>query len=355
MKMLYKQLSRLKIEDHEIEPMEVNELEKERIKNKAMKHKKKRWSKNVPAAAIVLSSVMTFIVAISFANPALATNLPLISNIYEIFVDEETYVFEEYDEHSTNLDLSKESDGVTVTLTDAVYDLESVTVAYTIESEKDLGDAPFLDGRFVIESMEEADETVYTPGRFMTEKINDNKYAGVYIHYLLEGEVSQEIDVNWVSSTISQLYEEENSVDGDWSFEFSLEATEKDTYEYTDLKSYSEGIEVELDQMTSTTVAANFYFTENISRDAFGKDEYVSIRYTVADNLGNEYNVLPNAGYGDNKYNITSRITTTSIHEVASTIFIIPEVSTYATTEDNDLELVKEPYELDQIEIPLVQ
>jgi hypothetical protein len=63
--------------------------------------------------------------------------LPIIGNIFEFFSNEsKSYVFDEYNQYSTEIGTTKESNGVEITITNAVYDGESVTIAYTMRSEK---------------------------------------------------------------------------------------------------------------------------------------------------------------------------------------------------------------------------
>ena len=107
-----------------------------------MKSQKKRHiSRNfsVAAALLVASSI-----TLSFAFPTIAAKLPIMGDIFGLFSNDEEYVFEKYNTYSTDIGITKESNGISLTLTDAVYDGENITIAYTLKSEHDLGDRPVL-------------------------------------------------------------------------------------------------------------------------------------------------------------------------------------------------------------------
>ena len=109
MKKVYKQLNHLKI-DTELEPMEVNDLEMTRIKQRVFK---KRGRKRIPkivgfAAAIVLAVN----VAASMTFPAYAQKIPFLSSVFQLFNDENKYVFEDYEGFATDIAVTKESNGI---------------------------------------------------------------------------------------------------------------------------------------------------------------------------------------------------------------------------------------------------
>lgn len=71
--------------------------------------------------------------------------LPVLHNIFNLFEDNvKEYIFNNYDRYTTKLDLVQESNGVRITLTDAVYDGENITIAYIIDSAHDLGEEPLI-------------------------------------------------------------------------------------------------------------------------------------------------------------------------------------------------------------------
>lgn len=112
--------------------------------------RKKHLTRNfVAAATFLIASSIT----IGFSFPTFASNIPIVGNVFELFYDDEEYIFEKYDEFSSKLGITQESNGVEVTLTDAVYDGENITVAYTLKSNQNLGKGLFYLGILSLKSL----------------------------------------------------------------------------------------------------------------------------------------------------------------------------------------------------------
>ncbi|MEH7387955.1 DUF4179 domain-containing protein [Bacillus sp. JJ1521] len=355
MKKLYRQFNELKT-DFEISPMNVDDLEKKRIKNAVLMKKKENKSIGKLSSAILIASSITIIgiTTLTMTNPVIATKLPIIGDIFERFNnDDKEFVFDEYEQYSTKIGTSIESNGVEITITDAVYDGESVTIVYKMESEEDLGEEPFLEGQYFIKGYEKG----HIPGRLMTERISDKEYAGLFIIYLMNGEQPDKIDVQWDGDAV-RSEKLEKPLAGDWAFEFTLEAITSNEKKFKNHISQDEGIYVSLTQMVTTPISTTFYFRtevdEHLKQLKEEKWEVVIFDYLVTDDVGNEYNVLPNGGYGDSPFRLNDRIITKTIEKEASYLTITPVVKIYKNANENrELELVREPYSLEPIKVDL--
>lgn len=354
MKKLYQQFNELNI-DIEVEPMHVDEVERKRIKNAVlMKKKKSSLAGKLSTSVILAASVAIISITLNMTNPVLAAKLPIIGNIFELFQKEnKAYVFDEYNEYSTEIGTTKESSGIEITITNAVYDKESVTIAYTMKSEVDLGEKPYLDGPSLIEELDYG----YIQGGLITEKIGDKEYAGLYITDLMSGVKPEKIHFRWDGNAVHSD-KLKKPIEGDWSFAFTLDALESKERRLKNYHSQDGGMETVLYKMVSTPISTTFYFTEKVDEhlDQWKEEnwETVMFRYQVKDNLGNEYNVLPNGGYGDSKFYMNSRITTSTIDKKASFLTITPVVEIFRIVNDDGvMELVKEPYPIEPIKLDL--
>lgn len=299
-------------------------------------------------------TIIALSVTVSVTNPALAEKLPLIGNIFELFKEDEAYIFDEYSNYAAGIGATQESNGVTITITDAIYDKESITISYTIKSDQSLGDDAFLDGWFIAEEYEKS----YTPGSKMSEKVSENEYAVVDIMYLMNGKRHEQVNIKWKGERIRRIYneKEQEPIEGNWNFEFTLEALEAETREFDDLTTKGEWINVTLRKMTTTPVATNFYLSKRLDKDLpQWEDEWETafVDYIVTDDIGNEYNVMYNAGFGESKFLMLERFSTTVLDEEATSITITPVVSVYQSVADNELEIVEDPFELEPIEVNL--
>ncbi|MFJ7935408.1 DUF4179 domain-containing protein [Sporosarcina sp. NPDC096371] len=362
MKKLYQQFNDLNI-DTDIQPVDVSDFEKEKVKRAVMKGRKKNYfpkSISVAAAFLVASSI-----TLGLAFPTFAAKLPIVGNVFELFNDDEKYVFEKYDLQSTDIGVTKESNGISVTVTNAVYDGENIAIAYTIESEKDLGERPVLDGKLNTVEFQDLYKDNGYDQNYITKKVSDHEYAGLFVYQLIKGPKPDEINVTWDGDNILNLANVENTFPGDWSFQLTLNILESKTQDFfqTGIHSEANGVDVKLTKMTETPVSTTLYFSEIVDeRLATLEDSEwrgVLIDYIVTDNLGNDYNIIhyENTGHStDFKQDHVSypRLTTSLFHEDATSVTITPIVNIYKTKNgDGSLELVKAPYPIESMQVDL--
>ncbi|MGN7386005.1 DUF4179 domain-containing protein [Sporosarcina sp. SAFN-015] len=373
MKRLYKQFDRQKMSvDTDIQPMDVSDLEKARIKRAVMRRVKKKnhLPRNLSvAAAFFIASGITF----GAAFPALAAKLPIVGNFFEQFVDHDDYVFEKFDSFATDIGVTKESNGIAVTVTDAVYDGENIAIAYTMESEHDLGERPIMEGSFYAEEFGNEYEHYGSYSKYITKKISDHEYAGLFIYQLIEGPKPDEITATWDGSSILNLSNVKDEFQGEWNFQLNLHALDSKTKKFADagIVSNADGIDITLTKMTETPISTTLYLSERVDmRTAAAEEEEwrgIQIEYLVKDDLGNDYNMIyyhdvgHSTDFEDFKdYTSRPRITTTQFHEDATSITITPIVNVYkfANEVDEDpnsrpLELVAEPYAIESMQLEL--
>ena len=183
--------------------MEVSDLEKKKvIRNVIRGQKKNHFPRNLSAAVAIL---VCSSIALGIANPTFAAKLPIVGSIFELFNNDETYVFEDFDKHATEIGITKESNGISVTVTDAVYDGENITIAYTMESEMDLGDSPVLEGKLDAEEFQDRYKDYGYFPKHSTKKISDNEYAGLFIFQLIDGPKPDVVHVTWDGDNVFNL------------------------------------------------------------------------------------------------------------------------------------------------------
>ncbi|WP_159431568.1 DUF4179 domain-containing protein [Ornithinibacillus halophilus] len=314
-----------------------------------IKHNKKPIWK---VASIIAVVFMVALVSVSITFPSFAERLPIVGSIYDFFKeDNQEFVFKEYEDKSTGINVTEESNGVSVTITDAVYDRESITIAYKIKSEKDLGDGAVLSGNLEIEEI----ANTLNEGSMPPKKIGENEYAGLLIATLVTGQEADQIHVNWKGNTIISFDgDQQMRTSGNWSFEFTLDSLESKTQNFAEnnYTSTTDGFSVELTRTTTTPISRDFHFKEQIDRDLDGwiEEEWdiILFDYKVYDDLGKEYDSIGLSSYGD-KFDKGHRIRTTVIDEEATSLRIIPIVEIY----DRKVNLVKEPFYLKPIHVPL--
>lgn len=367
MKKVYKQFNQLNI-DMELEPMSVNEMEMARIKQHIIKRRKR---KQIPKIAGVAAAILlTVNITAGIAFPAYAEKIPFLASVFKHFNDENKVVFEGYEEFATDIGVTKESNGISITVTDAVYDGENVTIAYTMKSEKELGTRPSLDGPFIIEELKKRYENGGYSTNYLAEKIDEHEYAGLFVYQLIKGDKPEEVQINWDGHTVMDFNNISTAYKGEWDFQFHLKKLESKTTKLADagLLLQEKGVEVNMSKMVTTPVSATLYMTEKVLHDQFQPpiDDWhgIDVEYKVVDNLGNEYKTIIDHGLGVQKElnNLgQTRLMMNAIHKDATSLIVTPYVSvlqlgTPRAAENGSitpLEAVGEPYVIGPIEVPI--
>ncbi|WP_042144568.1 DUF4179 domain-containing protein [Paucisalibacillus sp. EB02] len=324
--------------------------------------KKKRSLRGIAVAAILLVTTITML---SFSFPSFAEKLPIIGTIFELFQDDEKrYIFDEYESHSTYLNMTEESNGVSITLTEAVYDGENITIAFKMESEHDLGEEPFIEW-----DTPQTISTAMFSGSQLIKKIDENKYAGILMFNFEKGHRPDTFDFTWEAYKIGTFDKEIdqtqliNTIEGNWLFDLTLDNIGSQSQEFDNLLSTGDGMEIELKNITRTPISTSFYTKEKVSKNLKEWEEEnwsaVIFDYELKDNLGNEYTVVTNGSYGNHQYVMNGRFMTTNIAEEAKSIIITPIATPWKQVDEpgrkygTGIAPAKEPFKLNPIEVQL--
>ncbi|WP_411169378.1 DUF4179 domain-containing protein [Clostridium sp. MB05] len=137
--------------------------------NKAKRKKKNKFRNVVGICASLLVIAMIFGSTIT----TYASKLPIIANILEIFKSNR---YENYDKYSSDLNITKESNGIKTTINKVIYDGIELSIFYTIESETPMVNVPY----FLEKEIKINGESTFFGQGSGGEFLDNNKvYAGV--------------------------------------------------------------------------------------------------------------------------------------------------------------------------------
>ncbi|MDZ5472829.1 DUF4179 domain-containing protein [Bacillus sp. 31A1R] len=308
MKDIYELLNDIDIDENEFEEMEVTEIEKARFKSnlkKSIKQKKKRfrWKKSAAAVAIIGLSVVSF----GLTFPTYAANIPLVGDIFRFIDGGKTGIYDQYKEHSTEVNLSKESQGIKITLNDIIFDGKTVSVTYLIESEHELevepnykpGDEinPFAQPFLVIKG-----EQGWS-GNSKFSKIDNNHYAAITTASINKFTEKKEIDVELLLSGITT--KSNKVLQGDWSFDLGVIKATDNNVQVINQSSEKDGVTVEVGKITTTPMSFIVYSNHTISEEVKEKWPFAEVDLQVKDDLGNQYHGEWNGGWSDDEKGVT--------------------------------------------------
>ena len=337
MKDIYELLNDLNIDESEFEEMEVNELEKANIKRslkKEINKKKKRnsWKKSIAAASIIVGlSVTTFV-----TYPAYAGNIPVIEDIFRFFdngktdkenrQNKEHGLYYDYKKFSNEINMTKESNGTKITINDAVFDGKTLTLTYTIESEQDLGNVDISMPR--IKGMEAIG------GTGKTSKIDTNKYVGILTVSNIEDKKLDVAHINWDIDRIKNP-ENQNVINGDWKFAFSLDATDS-KLQMTEDSAEKNGVKVNIEKISLNPMSLTVYYDQEVTEMVKNKWDGVDVELEIKDDLGNLYSGEDNGGVRkESSYHVSGSKTFEKLDPKATKLIITPHITVRDYNSDN--------------------
>ena len=313
---IYELFNDIDVDVDACEEIRVSELEKEKLKrnlrNEIRKPMNHKWKKALMSIAITMIIVSSTLFGLSFTT--FANEIPIIGSIFKFFDQDGN--LENYSDNAQNIDLVAEDNGVKISIDEAVFDGNNVFITYTIESEIDLGEEPYLNGE-----MENKEDNRFLGGSFNTRKIEENKYIGFDIFDFDKWDKNdyQTIDLKWNITSIDlepNPTSSEKKVEGNWNFEFALDAVDSKVQwvqptenEYGTLLEVAKekSLDVRIEKITYTPMSFTIFYEEYYSMSEFAEWDFIDTILEVKDDLGNHYTGgVAGGGYGwDNgKYHV---------------------------------------------------
>ncbi|OED04887.1 DUF4179 domain-containing protein [Bacillus cereus] len=331
MKDIYELLNDIDIDEKELEEIEASEIEKEKVKRNVKqsirtKKKIKSWKKGVAAASILVGlSVAT----LGIGFPTYAGGLPIVGDIFRFLDNGRTGLYENYKEFSTELNMTRESNGVKVTINDAVFDGRTITITYSIESEKDLGEKPFPFGSPQVMGFNGGG------GSSNVIKVGEGKYVGMTT---MSGHGSERLDVAnvWWDIEAIELDYEGNVIKGNWNFALSLKAMDSKEVKVNGV-SENELIKVNIDKMEVTPMSFIVFYNQEESKALRRIWDSADVELEIKDDLGNQYAGEGNGGTGTVAEPHKSSWSTTfqKLNKNATKLIVTPHVNLRVHTPEN--------------------
>lgn len=331
MKDIYELLNDIDIDEKELEEIEASEIEKEKVKRNVKqsirtKKKMKSWKKGVAAASILVGlSVAT----LGIGFPTYAGGLPIVGDIFRLLDNGRTGLYENYKEFSTELNMTRESNGVKVTINDAVFDGRTITITYSIESDKDLGEKPNIFGYPQVMGFNGGG------GSSQVTKVGEKKYVGMTT---MSGNSSKRLDVAnvWWNMEEIELDYKGNSIKGNWNFALSLKAMESKEVKVNRV-SENELIKVNIDKMEVTPMSFIVFFNQEESKVLRSIWDSADVELEIKDDLGNKYAGEGNGGTSTvaEPHKSSWSSTFQKLNENATKLIVTPRVHLRVHTPEN--------------------
>lgn len=289
-----------------------NVLDGEMPKRKGM-GKQKKWNTSVIAASLTLGLITSALFGLSFT--ANAGEIPILGNIFKFFSWDG--LDEDYKEHSNPINEVAESNGIKITVNEAIFDGESLILTYTVDTNKYLGDSFYIRGIPRIENEG-------PNGDHEIVRIGENKYVGKATA-IAKDEYSS-INVEWkVDYILPSLTTDKERIIGDWNFNFQLNKADI-TVQNINQKKEQDGITINLEKLIITPTSFLINFEEVISKEITKDWDSAHVDLEVKDDLGNVYQSKYSSGTGSG-WGLNRNITFPTLDPDASKLIITPKVT----------------------------
>lgn len=282
MKKLYKFFNQIELDEAEMVEQAVEEKEVKKAKGKVMASlpTKKKTQKRLRSTAIAALLTVGFsAVALGFVFPTTAGQVPLLGNLFTLFGDNR---FNGYHENAKALNLTSESNGTAITLNEAVYDGDLLTVAFKLKTAEELSEwihtePIMIDGKQIQHTT------------FFLEKIDEKEYAGILFALPYEEMKKDTIQVEW---DVKELLDHvnEKSLQGDWHFQFTLDRVQAEKMKLKHKLSH-DFLQVNALRLEKTAVSFKFIYDVTFKEAAI---QQAIVRFNVTDDIGNSYVSMAN-------------------------------------------------------------
>ena len=326
MKDIYELLNNIDINQNEFEELSVSETDKENFKNNIIKsiNKKRIPVKKKIAAAAAFAIICTSSVTVLSINPALASNIPIIS---DLFHKELVNTNKQYADYEVLIGKTSSCNGIDVTFESAVADNTMLFLNYTVKNYSEKISNNSSDFYFTNLQMKVNGENIYAGGSASCEFIDNNT-----VHVIKKIPWSKDmtaINKMNIELNVSDIY----GRPGTWSAKFFLDKSNQISKTYE--AKINTPIEVAGVKGEITSAKISPLTVQIKGRGDFNKDNDPFFAFIILDDKGNVLD-LENGG-GDAKSWESNFISNNNMKSIT----IIPTYSTRNTENTGKLPSVK--------------
>lgn len=309
-----------------------------------VKEKRRNWLIPAMAASILFIGLFTATLSTSTVLANYMAQIPVIGNVFSIFAEEEEALMQ-YERFSENVKLSQSSNGVTITIDQAVYDGTNVTFTYSVFTDRDLDESTRITGFPQLIEAEGVNAS-------MDWKLTEDGLVGINTIPHLDEESAQ-VNVLWEPKS---LYSDSGEIEGDWKFEFAVDQLSSDPILLDELHTAG-GVSIHFTEVTFTDVAVNIAYQQLVDPALLEVWEAVEVELIAGDNLGNVYKVPHNGGasYGGavTREDIFWTATMRGLDPLATSLTFYPFGHVGRVEEGKDPESIR--IEFDALEINMLE
>lgn len=251
---------------------------------------RKRTGKKRAGYVLAATLAISLLGGTMMLNPAMAnmiSQLPIIGNVFDYFGSTSKPAYKEFGQLATDVGRTAEDKGVLLTIDQGVFDGTTITLAVTIQTNKDYGSTLIFDGWPSVKDVPAGNAGA------SFEKVKGLGYAGIMTITPHFEDTPDEVDIVWKPK---MLLGDKKEVKGDWKLDFSLPRIEAEV-QILDKKVEKDGVAILFKEVRKTPLTFNVYYQQLVDPALLDDWTAVEAELRATDDLGNEYEVPYNGGF----------------------------------------------------------
>ncbi|MGL5244519.1 MAG: DUF4179 domain-containing protein, partial [Sarcina sp.] len=254
--------------------------------------------------------------------PAYAKNVPIVGDIFRFLDNGKTGLYDNFKKNANEINITKVSNGTSITVNEAIFDGRTVTLTYTVKTNEDFGEHISLISDLVFDS--ELDESGAT-GTSGFAKVAPNTYVGQENKTLDDLVTTPKDSLNFKVKIrkIDVDAEKTEYIKGNWNFDINLNAKKGNTQIIN--KSFEkEGVTGTINELSINPMSIFVSYSQKITEDLNKNWQSVELDLDIKDDLGNIYIGEGNGGSGT-IYNFNLSKTFEKLKDGATKLIITPK------------------------------
>lgn len=251
---------------------------------------RKRTGKKRAGYVLAATLAISILGGTMMLNPAMAnmiSQLPVIGNVFDYFGSTSKPAYKEFGQLATDVGRTVEDKGVLLTIDQGVFDGTTITLAVTIQTNKDYGSTLIFDGWPSVDGVPAGNAGA------SFEKVKGLGYAGIMTITPRFADTPEEVDVIWEPK---RLLGDKTEVKGDWKLDVSLPRIEAEV-QTLNKQVEKDGVAILFKEVRKTPLTFNVYYQQLVDPALLDDWTAVEAELRATDDLGNEYEVPYNGGF----------------------------------------------------------
>lgn len=351
MKDIFEMLNDASIDEADLLEIPADDLERQMVKaavrqriegerKMEQRARAKKITKRMRGAVACGAAVILGITGLGMAFPTYAKEVPVVGDIFRYFDNGRTGQYDLYQKSASEIHMTKEGDGIRVTLNEGVYDGSTLFLTYTVKTDQDMGDDPILNSNLRFDRKLGINGW---SGSSSFKQVEEGVYVGMDT-YTIQSDQEKTFDTvpfTWSVEGMMKMGEgdrEPETLGCNLHFNVSLSTVSGDVQKLSASAAEPvKGTELTITELNRTSINTTLKYTLKTDPDI---NTNLRIDWKVEDELGGQYEALDMGSTGGEKngvWNQTFQMNVNGIDPGAAKLILTPVFYYAEPAEDGEI------------------